>query len=609
MAAPALYGAGGHFAEPYEGPVPRDLGSYGDRAPDEDKNHPVMGQFMLTFEGETTEPLSYNASAQAVEDALNHLHAVEALGGVDVYGATGGPYGVVFKTSEKVSPITGDPYTLEPASKIEVKEFELDDGRPHSFQSIYISRDFVPADAEKPLLQELKDRVAAHPFNLVATIIFVLAVAHTFAAGYFNKLAHKFEEQHKAKMRARGTVTKSGKEVVSFKATLFHFLGEVEAIFGIWVIPLVLAIEFIYGWSAVTGYIDFKVKYTEPMFVVVIMAIASTRPVILFSRKCLQSVARIGHETPAAWWLSILIIAPILGSFITEPAAMTIAAMLLGQQFYALKPPSKMAYATIGLLFVNVSVGGTLTHFSAPPVLMVAGTWHWDMAYMFTHFGWKAFVGIVIATAIYFAIFRKEFAKLKDKEAERRRHGEDLQQTDEPIPVWIICVHLMFLAWTVFTLHDAPLFIGGFLFFLAFIKATEHHQFDLSLRNPLLVGFFLAGLVTHGTLQGWWIEPVLSRLSEFPLFIGATVLTAFNDNAAITFLASLVPQFAGHEGLQQAVVAGAVTGGGLTVIANAPNPAGQSLLQKYFDGGVSPLKLLLAALVPTLVMALCFQIL
>lgn len=129
----------------------------------------------------------------------------------------------------------------------------------------------------------------------------------------------------------------------------------------------------------------------------------------------------------------------------------------------------------------------------------------------------------------------------------------------------------------------------------------------MDLKPPLLVGFFLAGLVTHGGLQGWWIEPVLKSLSEVPLFTGSTILTAFNDNAAITYLATLVPGFT--EELKYAVVAGAVTGGGLTVIANAPNPAGQSILQKYFPNGVSPLGLAAGAMFPTLVMSACFLLL
>src|SRR3990170_4994402 len=132
------------------------------------------------------------------------------------------------------------------------------------------------------------------------------------------------------------------------------------------------------------------------------------------------------------------------------------------------------------------------------------------------------------------------------------------------------------MAWTVFNAHYPALFLGGFLFFLGFARATAPYQSRIELKTPLLVGFFLAGLVIHGGLQGWWIAPVLSRLPEGPLFIGATALTAINDNALITYLATLVPSL-GDE-LKLAVVQGAVVGGGLTVIANAPNPAGQALL-------------------------------
>ncbi|MEO0510877.1 MAG: putative Na+/H+ antiporter [Verrucomicrobiota bacterium] len=480
---------------------------------------------------------------------------------------------------------------------------------------------------ELGIIEILKVRIVADPFNLIATLIFFGAVVHTFMAAKFNKLAHKYEHKHRETMNTHQKFYVEGKEPVSFKATLCHFLGEVEAIFGIWLIPMLICLVVMEPDGLITAahYVDSR-NYTEPMFVVIIMAIASSRPVIQFAETCMKAVASLGKETPAAWWLSILVIAPLLGSFITEPAAMTIAALLLGQQFYLLDPSPTFKYATLGLLFVNISVGGTLTHFAAPPVLMVASTWHWNLPYMFTHFGWRAVIGIIIATAVYFLIFKKEFSELNDK-AKQLQNEVKAEQEPEPAPLWVILVHLAFVAWTVITLHHPPFFIGGFLFFIAFTMATHHHQYDIQLKSPLLVGFFLAGLVTHGGLQGWWISPVLSMLAEVPLFIGATVLTAFNDNAAITFLAAQVPAFSpdefigGHwvsktgkalataQGLEYAVVAGAVTGGGLTVIANAPNPAGQSILSKYFKGGVSPLHLVLGALFPTVVMAACFMIL
>lgn len=465
------------------------------------------------------------------------------------------------------------------------------------------------ADAGRTgILEILRHRIAADPFNLVASIIFLLAIVHTFLATKFMHLAHEWRDQHAAKVRAReGTEDSASlegaKEPVSFKAEIMHFLGEVEAIFGIWVVPLLVAVTIFKGWPAAENYISHGVVFTEPMFVVVIMCIAATRPVLRFAEQGLRMFASLGGGRPAAWWLSILTIGPLFGSFITEPAAMTICALLLARQFYDLNPSVKFRYATLGLLFVNISVGGTLTHFAAPPVLMVAAKWNWDTPFMLTHFGWKAMVGIVVANLIYFAAFRRQFATLC-RSVEAEEQPEPWSDRTDPVSAWVTAVHLAFLGWTVFTAHYPALFIGGFLFFLAFTAATEHHQNPLSLKPALLVGFFLGGLVIHGGLQGWWIEPVLARLGETPLLLGATGLTAFNDNAAITYLATLVPTFT--DGLKYAVVAGAVTGGGLTVIANAPNPAGQSILSCYFRDGVAPLSLALGALIPTAIMAACF---
>jgi hypothetical protein len=459
------------------------------------------------------------------------------------------------------------------------------------------------------LLETLIGRVQAEPFNAVATVIFLLAIIHTFLASKFRHMAHEAEEAHAAKVadRKRGDDNDDGHpDEVSFKGQILHFFGEVEAVFGIWVLVLVGALGFSKGWGTVVDYIGHRVNFTEPMFVVVIMALASTRPVLRVAEQCLRAVASLGKGSVGAWWLSILVIAPILGSFITEPAAMTIAALLLARQFYQLRPSPKFAYATLGLLFVNVSVGGTLTHFAAPPVLMVATPWNWDTVFMFVHFGWRAVVGIVIATGLYAAVFRKELAGLNAARLQAEAAAKSVAKTELPVPAWITVVQLGFMAFTVFVAHHPALFVGGFLFFLAFSQATAHHQGKLDLKPSLLVGFFLAGLVVHGGLQGWWIEPVLSRLGEIPLFLGATALTAVNDNAAITYLATLVPGFTDE--LKYAVVAGAVTGGGLTVIANAPNPAGQSILQRYFPNGVSPIGLLVGALVPTVIMALAFMV-
>ncbi len=342
------------------------------------------------------------------------------------------------------------------------------------------------ADPAGGLWAILQHRLEAEPFNGVALAIFVLAICHTFLTAKFRHWAHLAEEAHAARRNRRPPGDSDGDglpEEVSFKGQMFHFLGEVEAVFGIWVLVLIGAVAYFFGWDAVTGYIGHAVNFTEPMFIVVIMAIAGTRPVLRFAEASLRRVASFGRESVAAWWLAILVIAPVLGSLITEPAAMTIAALLLGRQFYVLKPSPRLAYGTLGLLFVNISVGGTLTHFAAPPVLMVAGPWGWDTAFMASNFGWKAVIGILVSTGVYYALFRRELTSLGGA-----RPPAAGRISERPVPAWITGVHLAFLGFTVMTAHYPPLFIGGFLFFLAFSQATAHHQGKLELKTPLLVG-------------------------------------------------------------------------------------------------------------------------
>lgn len=466
---------------------------------------------------------------------------------------------------------------------------------------------------EGGILDVIRARAAAEPFNVAASVIFLLAILHTFAASSFTGLSHKYEHEHAEQLKKRGRKDSEhpeGVSEVSFKATLFHFLGEVEAVFGLWALALAGAAAWFHSWEDFKLYVSKDRVFVEPLFVVVVMAVASSRPVLRFAEAMMSKAAALGKGSPSAWWLSVLIIAPILGSFITEPAAMTIGALLLAKKFYRHRPPAKLAYGTLGLLFVNISVGGTLTHFAAPPVLMVAGKWGWDTPFMLEHFGWKAVTGVLLSSALYFLYFRKELFRLSDR-ADGSEDGVvepmNWAERDNPIPAWVTSVHLVFLAWTVYTAHYPVLFIGGFLFFMAFTTATQHHQNPMSLRGPILVGFFLSGLVIHGGCQAWWIAPVITSLNDQALMLGATILTAFNDNAAITYLAAQVQDISFSA--KHAVVAGAVTGGGLTVIANAPNPAGQSILSKFFKDGINPLGLFLGAIIPTTIVYLCFVVL
>ena len=155
--------------------------------------------------------------------------------------------------------------------------------------------------------------------------------------------------------------------------------------------------------------------------------------------------------------------------------------------------------------------------------------------------------------------------------------------------------------------HHPVIFLGLFLLFLGFTQAYARHQSPLLLKEALLVGFFLAGLVVLGGLQQWWLQPLISGLQPLALFFGALGLTAIADNAALTYLGSLIEGMT--EPAKYMLVAGAVAGGGLTVIANAPNPAGVALLRKGFDeGSIGALGLLLGALPPTVVAAAMFLV-
>ena len=174
--------------------------------------------------------------------------------------------------------------------------------------------------------------------------------------------------------------------------------------------------------------------------------------------------------------------------------------------------------------------------------------------------------------------------------------------TSVRVPRWLTVLHVLSLSLVVAFAHHPDVFFGVFVLFLGMVTATKEFQDELTLREGLLVGVFLAGLVTLGSLQAYWLKPLIQSLSGSALFFGATGLTAITDNAALTYLGSLVEGISDE--LKYALVAGAVAGGGLTVIANAPNPAGVGILQSakvFEEEGISPMGLFLGALMPTLV--------
>ncbi|GAB4063607.1 putative Na+/H+ antiporter [Uliginosibacterium sediminicola] len=414
--------------------------------------------------------------------------------------------------------------------------------------------------------------------ELIAAVLFALAILHTFMTSWFERLAHA-QPAH---------------------AGLWHFFGEVEAVFGIWatVLLLALAIETGSG-DAPVEYLE-SLNFTEPMFVFVVMVVAASRPILALCRSLVNLAARCLPLAEArAFYLVVLLLVPLLGSLVTEPAAMTLAAILLRDRFFVAGVSERFKYATLAVLFVNVSIGGVLTSFAAPPVLMVASVWQWDSLFMFTQFGWKAALAVACNALAVSFLFARELGQLPPAKTD---------SSASPVPPVLTVVHLLFLCGVIVTAHHPVVFMALFLLFLGVADAYRQHQDRLILREGLMVALFLAGLVVLGALQKWWLQPLLSGLDTLTLFFGAMALTTITDNAALTYLGSLVEGVDAQ--FKYALVAGAVAAGGLTVIANAPNPAGFSILKPYFaDEAINPLRLFLFALLPTLSAALAFLLL
>lgn len=408
----------------------------------------------------------------------------------------------------------------------------------------------------------------------VALVLFVLALLHTFATHLFEVLAHRHPRH----------------------ARLFHLLGEVEVVFGFWASVLIVAMALVDGGDAAIDYAESR-RYTEPLFVAVVMVVAGSRPVLDAVRGLLAVLGRLAPARPevAQAWLGLALV-PLAGSLITEPAAMTLAALMLAPTVFRKDMPEWRKYAALGVLFVNVSIGGTVSAYAAPPVLMVAEAWGWDSRFMLGQFGWRALVAVLFNASVVTLLLRPHLSA--------PAHDPD-DEAPTRVPPLVTLIHLGFLAAVVVLAHHPVLFLGLFMLFLGFTQAYQRYQDPLILKEGLLVGFFLAGLVVLGGMQQWWLQPAVAKLSPTALFFGALGLTAVTDNAALTYLGTLIAGLSGHE--KYMLVAGAVGGGGLTVIANAPNPAGAALLRHGFaDESIGTLGLLLGALGPTCAAALMF---
>ena len=196
------------------------------------------------------------------------------------------------------------------------------------------------------------------PIDAIAAALFAAALIHTFTTRVFERLARRHPRH----------------------AGLFHLLGEVEVVFGFWAIVLIIAMALVAGGGAALAYAESR-KFTEPLFVFVIMVVAASRPVLVFVQSALSRLARLlpGRSAVTEIWLGLA----------------------LAPRVFRAGMPEWKKYAALGVLFVNISIGGTLTANAAPPVLMVASAWNWDTAFMASEFGWKAVLAVLVnATAV-----------------------------------------------------------------------------------------------------------------------------------------------------------------------------------------------------------------
>ena len=387
----------------------------------------------------------------------------------------------------------------------------------------------------------------------------------------------------------------------NFFSEMLYFFGEVEVVFGVWCIPLLLAISYVYDWKTALNYVN-ALNYNEALFIMVSLALTSTRPILQLAEKWLGKVASLGGNSPSAWWLTLLTVGPFLGAVFKESVAMTILAMLLSRYFYKFHPTPRLAYTTLALLFLYVSVAGMLTSFASSSVYVVKGAWKWTTPFMLQTFGWKVLLGIVTCNLIYFLVCHADLIKL-----DRNAAQTPVKQVPSlPIPIWITAVHVIVLIWIILNSENTIIALGSFVLFLGFYLATAPYQHFMELLEPLLVGFFLASLLILSGLQIWWIEPLLSNLGNYGSYVASLLISAFIHNTSANILYTHIPHLS--DALKYFLFCGTMVGGALTIMSNGPNIIGYTILSKHFDYSISLKKLFFIALWPTIIMALIFAL-
>lgn len=429
------------------------------------------------------------------------------------------------------------------------------------------------------------------PFEILTLIVFICAIIHTFLTPRLFLLSKK--------MAVKAEKGKKNWRIYHFCSELIYFASEVEVVFGLWVFPLIVAYPFFFSTKEVVNYINSH-DYSAPFYFTVIMVIVGTRPILYFAEGLLEKLAKLGKDTPAAWWWTIMMAGPLLSIILKEPGAMTLSAIVLAHKFYHYKPSLKFQYATLALLFSNISLSALLNPYASKSLFLISSELRWEFQYLFFQFGWKALIAILLNNTTYFFFFRKEFQKSnfpkKIPLRKKSRHAP---------PLWITIIHLIFVFLIAYNASYFPIFIAFFVIFLGFYRATSFYQDPLKLQPAILVGFFFASLMLHGELQAWWVSAIWNNLSPWMTLVSSTIFSTFIDDATLLYIFSKLPRPLFENSINY-VIAGALSSGGLTIIANGPNLIGYSFLREFFGEKISFFPLFLAALLPTVINLLAF---
>lgn len=425
-----------------------------------------------------------------------------------------------------------------------------------------------------------------------ATLLFFFSIVHTFLTPWFY---NRFQIcQH------RKTIFPERWKKYLWLSECYRLLGKVEIVFILWAVPLFLLFLCTEGYKMTISYFNSR-NYIFSLFIIIMLILLESRPIVYLSERIFSSIAKIGKQSPRCWWWTLMIATPLSSVLLKETGAMIIATALLARNFYKFSPSTRFAYATMGLLFSNISLGGLTTGLSSRALFIILPSVKWGNGFILKYFCWKAIIAMLVSTTVYYLIFRKEFARFP-------KLVTGSSSVKEHIPKWIICVHILLICAVILARFVPLLMVAILMFYLGFQKFTIFYQRPIRIGKACFVGLFYAGLVIFGELQEWWVLELMHRMSDFGYMMTSYVLSIFLDNALVNYLVHNLP--VATDCFLYLVIAGCMSAGGLTIISNIPNIVGYLALRPFFPSSSFSLGwLFLFALGPSIIAVMTFWIL